>query len=262
MKRTVLILLSFIVFSSATISADPPCGDVNDDENVNILDIVHLINFKYKSGEPPFCGTVTDYDGRIYQTVKIGDQTWMTENLKTTHYRNGDPIPYVTDGPTWLFLTSGAYCNYNNNTGYVGVYSHLYNWYAVDDSRNIAPEGWHVASDDDWKELEMYLGMSQGDADSYGARGTDEGGKLKDYLTGLWDPPNTGATNATGFTGLPAGARVSTTYMLLANAGLFWTSTAAGGADSWYRMLNYDNAEVYRGSEPRHDGLSIRCVKD
>jgi uncharacterized protein (TIGR02145 family) len=86
-------------------------------------------------------GTVTDIDGNVYQTVKIGDQWWMADNLKVTHYRNGEPIPNVTDGSTWNSLDSGAYCNYDNDTGNVTTYGRLYNWYAVDDSRSIAPEG-------------------------------------------------------------------------------------------------------------------------
>jgi uncharacterized protein (TIGR02145 family) len=104
---------------------------------------------------------VTDYDGNVYQIVLIGGQCWMMENLKVTHYRNGDPIPHVPNIGEWYGLSSGAYCDYNNDPGNVETYGRLYNWYAVDDSRNIAPEGWHVPTDDEWKQLEMYLGMSQ-----------------------------------------------------------------------------------------------------
>jgi len=103
----------------------------------------------------PLSGTVTDIDGNVYQTIKIGDQWWMAENLKVTHYRNSDPIPHVTDGGTWSYLFTGAYCEYDNNPANVAIYGRLYNWYAVGDSRNIAPEGWHVPSDDEWKQLEM-----------------------------------------------------------------------------------------------------------
>ncbi|MEJ2629601.1 MAG: fibrobacter succinogenes major paralogous domain-containing protein, partial [bacterium] len=106
-------------------------------------------------------GTVTDIDGNTYQTVKIGDQWWMAENLKVTHYRNNDEIPNVTYWGDWHDLSTGAYCDYNNNEGNVSTCGHLYNWYAVNDSRNIAPEGWHVPTDEEWKELEMYLGMSR-----------------------------------------------------------------------------------------------------
>ncbi|MCK4448089.1 MAG: fibrobacter succinogenes major paralogous domain-containing protein, partial [Candidatus Marinimicrobia bacterium] len=131
-------------------------------------------------------GTVTDIDGNTYQTVKIGDQWWMAENLKVTHYRNGDPIPNVTDNTDWSNLTTGAYCNYDNNASYVTTYGRLYNWYTVNDSRYIAPSGWHVPTDEELKELEMYLGMSQSQADYTGYRGTDEGGKLKETGTTHW----------------------------------------------------------------------------
>jgi uncharacterized protein (TIGR02145 family) len=127
----------------------------------------------------PTVPVVTDIDGNVYQTVTIGAQVWMAENLKVTHYRNGDPIPNVTDTAAWEGLSTGAYCEYDNDINNVATYGRLYNWYAVDDSRGLAPEGWHVPSDDEWKQLEMYLGMSQSEADDYGWRGTDEGGEVK-----------------------------------------------------------------------------------
>ncbi|MBT5269507.1 MAG: hypothetical protein HOL70_08685, partial [Candidatus Marinimicrobia bacterium] len=110
--------------------------------------------------------TVTDIDGNVYETVKIGDQIWMAENLKVTHYRDGSAITQVTDNTAWSNLSTEAYCIYDNNaSNEVDTYGALYNWYAVSDGRNIAPEGWHVPTDAEWKELEMYLGMSQPDVD-------------------------------------------------------------------------------------------------
>ena len=117
--------------------------------------------------------TVTDIDGNVYQTVEIGNQIWMAENLKVVHYRNGDPTPKITDNAEWSTSTTGAYCNYSNVDSLADTCGSIYNWYAVCDNRNIAPEGWHVPSDDDWKELEMYLGMIQLVADSTGWRGKD-----------------------------------------------------------------------------------------
>jgi uncharacterized protein (TIGR02145 family) len=124
--------------------------------------------------------TVIDIDGNTYQAIKIGDQWWMAENLKVTHYRNGDPIPNVTDSTEWSNLATEAYCVYENDESIAETYGYLYNWYVVNDSRNIAPEGWHVPTDEEWKELEMFLGMSQSEANGTGWRGTDEGGKLKE----------------------------------------------------------------------------------
>ncbi|MFC1562338.1 FISUMP domain-containing protein, partial [candidate division KSB1 bacterium] len=171
--------------------------------------------------------TVTDIDENVYQIVQIGDQEWMVENLKVTRYRNGDAIPNVTDGSAWGGLSTGAYCTYYNNASNAAVYGHLYNWYAVDDSRGLAPEGWHVPTDEEWKELEMYLGMSQSEADTSGWRGTDEGDKLKETGTSHWGSPNAGATNESGFTALPGGYRsISTgTFLNFYHIAIFWSST-------------------------------------
>ena len=212
--------------------------------------------------------TVTDIDGNVYQTVTIGTQEWMAENLKVTHYRNGDPIPHVTDGGTWSGLYSGAYCEYDNDGGNVSTYGRLYNWYAVDDSRNIAPEGWHVPTDEEWKQLEMYLGMSQSEADDTGYRGTDEGGKLKESGTTHWDH-NTGATNESGFTALPGGGRGSGGYFhYMGSYAYFWSSTERSSSSAWHRMLGssaelgYLNAQVHRGSFKKRHGFSVLCVRD
>ena len=106
--------------------------------------------------------TVTDIDGNVYNTVTIGAQVWLKENLRVTHYRNGDPILKVTYSPNWNTLTTGAYCNYANNPGIIVSYGRFYNWYAVNDKRNIAPSGWHVANDDEWKALSNYLDVNDG----------------------------------------------------------------------------------------------------
>ena len=110
----------------------------------------------------------TDTSGVSYPTIKIGNQDWMAENLKVTRYRNGDEISHVTDNISWNNLSASAYCNYDHDVGNASNYGVLYNWYAVNDSRNIAPIGWHVPTDEEWKTLEMYLGMSQSQADDVG----------------------------------------------------------------------------------------------
>jgi uncharacterized protein (TIGR02145 family) len=208
-------------------------------------------------------GTVTDIDGNVYKTIKIGDQVWMAENLKVTHYRNGDPIPNVTDVGTWGDLTTGAYCNFDNNEGHVATYGRLYNWYAVDDSRNIAPEGWHVPTDADWKQLEMYLGMSQAEADGKGWRGTDEGGKLKETGTTHWASPNTGATNESGFSALPGGYRHSSgSFTSMGGRANFWSSTGISSGYAWGRTLSCYCSQVSRNNYDKHYGCSVRCVRD
>jgi len=208
-------------------------------------------------------GKVTDIDGNIYVTTKIGNQWWMAENLKVTHYRSGDPIPNVTDNTQWIGLSTGAYCNYGNDTSNVATYGRLYNWYAVDDSRNIAPLGWHIPTDDEWKELEMYLGMSASQANATGWRGTDEGGKLKEAGITHWNSPNTGATNSSGFSALPGGYRDGSngSFYFMGYYGYWWSATESGSY-AWYRILGYDYSQVLRNSTTKQPGFSIRCVRD
>ncbi len=134
---------------------------------------------------------------------------------------------------------------------------------AVDDSRNIAPEGWHVPTDAEWKQLEMYLGMSQAEADTYGWRGTDEGGKLKETGTTHWNSPNAGATNESGFTALPGGWRnIDGTFYAMGDIAIFWSSTEYNSPYAWRRRLDYDNSRVRRGNSSKQDGFSVRCVRD
>ena len=196
--------------------------------------------------------TITDIDGNVYKTVKIGTQVWMAENLKVTHYRNGDPILNITDNTQWDSLTTGAYCNYNNDPNNAITYGRLYNWYAVTDSRNLAPIGWRVPTDAEWQTLINYLG------------GDDvAGGKIKEAGTTHWSSPNTGATNESGFTALPGGYRYYYGYFLnLGDLANFWSSTESNSDDAWYRVLYFNNANVYRCNDSKRSGLSVRLVRD
>jgi len=196
--------------------------------------------------------TITDIDGNVYKTVKIGTQVWMAENLKVTHYRNGDPILNITDNTQWDSLTTGAYCNYNNDPNNAITYGRLYNWYAVTDSRNLAPIGWRVPTDAEWQTLINYLG------------GDDvAGGKIKEAGTTHWSSPNTGATNESGFTALPGGYRYYYGYFLnLGDLANFWSSTERNSDDAWYRVLYFNNAAVYRCNDSKRSGLSVRLVRD
>jgi len=197
-------------------------------------------------------GTVTDIDGNVYQTVTIGTQVWMAENLKVTHYRNGDGIPNVTDNAAWETLASGAYCNYGNDISNVTVYGRLYNWYAVDDSRNMSPAGWHVPSDAEWQTLVDYLG---GDAVA--------GGKMKEVGTTHWHSPNTGATNESGFSALPGGYRLASgSYYDMGYNATFWSSTEFSSSIAWFRYLYCGDSGVSRDSYDMRYGFSVRCVRD
>jgi uncharacterized protein (TIGR02145 family) len=270
------VLVSYLT-GSLTVLPCPVEADIDKSGGtapVDISDLSQLIN--YLSGEmsvigdPVYScpttdstGIVTDIDGNVYRTVKIGNQWWMAENLKVTHYRNNNSIPIVTNGAVWGGLTTGAYCDPNNNAGYVSTFGRLYNWYAVNDSRKIAPAGWHVPSDDEWKQLEIYLGMNVAELDLTGYRGTTEGGALKDVGTTLWSSPNSGATNESGFSALPAGLRdyVGNFYDMT-NYGSFWSSTQSDGSSAWERHLYYSYPTIYRFAYAKPFGFSVRCVKD
>jgi uncharacterized protein (TIGR02145 family) len=227
----------------------------------NIVGVGYGNTQSFMTADPS--GPVSDIDGNVYQTITIGTQVWMAENLKVTHYRNGDPIPNVTDNAAWQALSTEAYCEYNNDINNVATYGRLYNWYAVGDSRNIAPAGWHVPTDAEWKQLEMYLGMSQTQADSTGWRGTTEGNKLRERGTTHWYFPNIGATNESGFSGLPGGVRgYGGPFDGMGSSAAFWSSTEYGNYSAWCRHLHYDYPRVHRSSADKDDGFSVRCVKD
>ena len=208
-------------------------------------------------------GSFMDIGGNIYQTIKIGTQWWMVENLKVIRYRDGEPIPHVTNNTDWSNLGSGAYCNYNNDVNNVATYGRLYNWYAVNDARGLAPAGWRVPMDADWKELEMFLGMSQTDADASGWRGSPVGGKLKEIGTVHWNSPNSDATNESGFTALPGGYRnIIGIFDNLEYYAYFWSSSENDENHAWSRYLNFYFSVVNRYSFDKRNGFSIRCVKD
>lgn len=207
---------------------------------------------------------VHDVDGNIYQTVETGGQVWMAENLKTTKFNDGNSISLVTNNTEWSELNTEAYCWYNNDeTINKPVYGALYNWYAVNNDK-LCPTDFHVPTDAEWKTLEKSLGMTQGSADiAKDWRGSPVGGKLKATGLVLWGSPNQGATNDSGFTGLPGGIHAwdGVFYFNGINAD-WWSSTEEDSDYAWYRALSYANADVYRGTARKKNGYSVRCVRD
>jgi uncharacterized protein (TIGR02145 family) len=201
-------------------------------------------------------GTMTDQDGNEYKTIVIGTQTWMAENLRTTKYRDGSAIPNITEITAWGNLTTGAYCNYNNTTSAdtIATYGRLYNWYAVTDSRNIAPEGWHVPTDAEWTTLVTYLGDFR-----------VAGGKMKETGTTHWITPNEGATNESGFTALPSGDREGYIYGTFNNMGalgIYLSSTFDIISIQVWPMLDSWTTNVSRFVAYKDLGLTVRLVKD
>jgi uncharacterized protein (TIGR02145 family) len=195
--------------------------------------------------------SISDIDDNYYRIMKIGTQYWMAENLKTTSYNDGTVIPLVTNGATWDTQTTGAYCYYNNDsTTYAATYGKLYNWYAIN-TKNVCPTGWHVPTDDEWTTLTNTLG------------GLDvAGGKMKEAGLAHWNT-NIGATNESGFTGLPGGYRnFGGTFINVGYYGYWWSSTEFNTTVAWSRDLNYDNGDVYRYDDGKGSGFSVRCLRD
>ncbi|MFH1121470.1 MAG: FISUMP domain-containing protein [Bacteroidota bacterium] len=195
---------------------------------------------------------VMDIDGNLYHTVTIGSHVWLVENLKVTHYRNGDEVELITGNAAWEGITSGAYSNYDHSSGNAEIYGRLYNWFAVNDGRNIAPEGWHVSSDEDWSDLS---GSQGGDAVA--------GSKLKEAGTIHWREPNADATNESGFSALPGGHReYGGSFDYINWGGGWWCSTEENSNDAWIRYMDYGAFDTWRALEDKRYGRSVRCVKD
>jgi len=211
------------------------------------------------------CGNTVSYDGVTYNTVQIGNQCWFKENLRTTKYNDGTSITNITNASTWTSTTTGAYCCYSNSTSNCTTYGALYNWYAVTTGK-LCPSGWHVPSDAEWKTLEMYLGMTQAQADATGWRGTDQGSKLAGNAS-LWTD---GALDqnvnfgTSGFSALPGGSRNHSdgSFSSLGNYGYWWSSTVYDGSNAWYRSLYCNNANVLRYNYDKRSGFSVRCLRD
>lgn len=196
--------------------------------------------------------TVVDIDGNLYHTVKIGAKTWLIENLKVTHYRNGDSILNVKDPKVWNYSTTGAFCNYKNDTLEAKTYGKLYNWHAVNDNRSIAPFGWHVATRADWNSLLDILG---------GYKKT--GGKLKETTYLHWKSPNKGASNSSGFLALPGGYRFyNGTFGFIGETGAWWTATDYDITEAWSIGIRNLKSDVLELQGAKANGFSVRCVKD
>ncbi len=184
-------------------------------------------------------------------TVKIGTQTWCAKNLDVSTYRNGDTILQVQDALVWSQLKTGAWCYYQNKTENGVIYGKLYNWYAVSDSRGIAPTGFHVASDAEWTTLTKYLGGGAAD-------------KLKETGTIHWKNTSLFTTNSSAFSALPGGCQISSgQFAGICYQGYWWTSTEDNTNNSWSRWLDYKSGDVYRISPiDKRSGFSVRCIKD
>ena len=263
--------------------------DINQDFYLNIIDIVILVdiilNPEYLGCTDPNAGNynpealysdgscdysyIVDIDGNVYSIIVIGEQQWMGENLRVSHYRNGDPIPTGFNGNDWGNLDvnqTGAYSLYEDDPTNGELFGFLFNWFAVDDERGICPESWHIPSDDEWMELEMYLGMSYEEAHDTSYRGTDQGSQLAGNGN-LWedgDLMNDSAFGSSGFIALPDGYRNDNdgNYHSIGNVGYFWSYSVTSSDEAWYRLLHYSTSEILRLSTNKRCGFSVRCIMD
>jgi uncharacterized protein (TIGR02145 family) len=199
-------------------------------------------------------GTLTWTTPVFLPTVVIGTQQWMEKNLDVMTYRNGDIIPQVSDPTAWTNLTTGAWCYYNNDPLNGAIYGKLYNWYAINDPRGLAPQGWHIPTDEEWTTLSTLLG---GDAVA--------GGKMKTTGITRWTTPNTSATNESGFAGLPGGFRAhGGSFFDIGSNGYWWSASESRSisANAYLRDLLYNVSDLSRGSFPKRSGFSVRCLRD
>jgi uncharacterized protein (TIGR02145 family) len=209
---------------------------------------------------------VADASGNVYSTIKIGAQVWMAENLRTVKYRDGSNIEVVSNIAQWsaTYFTSDKkpmMCWYNNDsaTYTANKFGALYNWYAINSAsngnKNVCPMGWHVPTDDEWSTLTNFLGGN-----------LIAGGKMKAVGTQFWLPPNSDATNSSGFSALPSGNRNADgfdgSFFDLNTTAAYWTSTDIGPFDAWARSLSYNNGNTEKFSANKSYGYSVRCIKD
>ncbi|RQO29787.1 hypothetical protein DBR32_14480 [Taibaiella sp. KBW10] len=203
-----------------------------------------------KTSKPTDPVTVTDVDGNVYTTVRIGTQLWMTENLRTTRYKDGTAIPTGLSNTSWGDASAGAFAIYAENNAHNTTYGKLYNWYAVNTGK-LAPEGWHVPSRAEWETLVSNLGGS-----------SVAGGKLK-AISSLWNAPNLGASNSSGFAALPSGYKgTSGGYELMGESAYWWASSARNASQADYLRVDDDLAGAAINGATKQFGYAVRCIKD
>ena len=206
-------------------------------------------------------GTVTDVEGNAYKTVKIGNQWWMAENLRVTKFSDGQLISFIDENANdtvWSEATTPSYSAINN-----GQFGLLYNYAVVESSLNIAPEGWHVATDEDWKALEREVGMSQNESNALGWRGTIEAELLTAKNSSGWPEGEVlFGSDAYQFNSKPGGCRVFNGELNLQGNTAFWWTATTDGNEAWYRYIDAGQTRIFRQHTYKGYGMSIRCVKN
>jgi uncharacterized protein (TIGR02145 family) len=233
------------------------------------VDVTLTANFE-SDAQPlqpcPGTPTVTDIDGNTYNTVIIGNQCWMNENLRTTHYNNGTPIEYPDNDFLWNNNTTGAYAWYDHDINWKDAYGALYNWYAVRNENGLCPTGWHVPSDGEWNILVTFI-----DPDAIlfatGSQSITAGGQLKSTITApephpRWDSPNTGATNEFNWNGFAAGFHSFGLSAFIGRLGRYWSASELSSSSGRTRSVSDTRSDFFRGSFFKTHGISVRCLRD
>lgn len=215
------------------------------------------------------CGEqITDIDGNIYNTVLIGTQCWMAENLRATQYQNGTAIPNVTDQTAWSVLTSGAYAWFQNNISWKDSYGAVYNWYATVDPNGLCPDGWHVPTDSDWTAMTTAIGGTSSphgnELKSCRQVSSPLGGDCNTSTHPRWNYNATHyGTDDYGFSAFPTGPRTYLgTFGAIGTIGYWWSSTEFSSSNGYYRAMPYNEGHVSVSDYNKKQGFSIRCVRD
>jgi uncharacterized protein (TIGR02145 family) len=216
--------------------------------NANVKKTEDLEKMLLESGQYK----ISDIEGNLYRVVKIGDQYWIAENLKTTRYNDGSPIPLVSDNAEWQNSNTASYCWYSNDKNlYFDTYGALYNLYAIK-TEKLCPEGWHVSNYDEWNQLCNYIGGF-----------ADAGGKLKEIGISNWQTPNTGATDSYKFTARPGGFRGDDGFFYeLGRFGYWWGPHFDDTGVYQSFIMGYNSMIVFNYHSSPKNGYSVRCVKD
>ena len=251
MKRILYVLISIFLMIDGVFAQDSlylyKSGSVIHSRAIADVDSISFVN---RTAKPST--TVSDIEGNVYHTVTIGTQTWMVENLRTRKFRDGSSIDSIADRIAWKSTSTAAWCNYNNDAVSATLYGKLYNYYAVTDSRGIAPVGWHVPTDSEWSQLVDFLGGE-----------LEAGGKLKQRGTNYWLSPNYNASNQTGFSALPGGCRDwGGNSKSAGNYGNWWTASEQDVNNAWCRYTYNKTACIYRYNYLKTCGFSVKCIKD
>lgn len=271
MKLRSLLILMFLLFGLTGFAQHTMVIHKKDGTKMRVeMSTIDSITFLFKTIDMSVCPPAVDRDGNVYESVLIGDQCWMAQNLRVTKFPDGTLIPQIHEIDKWVKLRPNgiddAFCYYNNNQNKEAEeYGALYTWAAAmgDNAvssdlnpsgvQGVCPKGWHLPSDAEWDQLVQFVG---GDFEA--------GGRLKEYGNEHWFSPNSGGDNSSGFTALPGGYRyyIDGTFNQMGYNGFFWSSTESAGSMAWYRSLSNEQKEVSRYDSDKSYGFSVRCIKD